>query len=813
MPVSGHPDPSAFDSRHSIASILRPVEVPREQWENVCASQLESTEKLGIIIVLTNLLNASLVMVMFSTSAAASALGLWGSLICLTCAMIFMRTVHSLHETPGERKPGALRWALAGNVGAALVFGALWGALPLFLMPAISPFGQMTIGILLSGMIFAGSFALSRMPLAAFAFILPVGVGMLLAFSRLDSANSTYLSMMTVVYITIVTVCVRWNHNQFLAQFLNKAAVAQQNALIGLLLRDFEESTSDWLWQTDREGSLQALPMVLKGAKSGYKTMTHGKALSDLFKPSEARNVLATCLDRQQGFRDLVLEVDEPGDPIWWSLTGKPILENGEFRGFRGVASDVTQSKQIEDRIAYMAHYDGLTGLPNRATFQEKFERICARPAATGRERAIILMDLDNFKWVNDTLGHPAGDELLRQIGSRLSQNTLPQDIVARLGGDEFAAIVERNSTSELDALLDQLLNALSKPFDIWGSSANCGASLGIRTFSVEEADPGTLLTQADLALYQAKKKGKGNWVRFTPDLEERARARRLIEADLHKALQRDELHLKFQPIVDAETGKLVSCETLLRWQHPERGPIMPSEFIEHAEDCGLIVRMGDWVIREALAEARRLPEHVAISINISPLQLHSSSLVSTIVNALAANNIAPSRLDLEITESVLLSDTGFALERLLQLRELGLRLSLDDFGTGFSSLSYLRSFPFDKIKIDKSFVRDLETNDDSRVITRTTVGLAKSLGLKCTAEGVETEAQRSFLVGLGCDELQGYFISRAHSLDELTAHVDLDLADRRAPRIVPGAGIASVPADADRPLVGARSRRAVSGS
>lgn len=810
MAASGPTDPTGYDSRHSIASILRPVEVPRDQWANVCASQLESTEKLGIIIVLTNLLNASLVLVMFSTSEAASALGLWGSVMCMTCAVIFMRTVHGMDA---NRPRMALNWALFGNIGSAFVFGSLWGILPLFLLPSVDPFGQMVVGILLSGMIFAGSFALSRLPLAAFAFILPVGAGLLYGFAQLESVNSTYLSMMTVVYITIVTVCVRWNHNQFLSQFLNKAAIAHQSALIGLLLRDFEESTSDWLWQTDRDGSLQALPMSLKGSKSGYEKMSHGTPLLDLFRNGEARNILVSSLERQQGFRDLVLQVDDAGEPTWWSLTGKPILEDGEFHGFRGVASDVTQSKQIEDRIAYMAHYDGLTGLPNRATFQEKFERICSTPIAPGRERAVILLDLDNFKWVNDTLGHPAGDELLRQIGTRLSQHTEPQDTIARLGGDEFAAIVERDSVRELDELFERLLQALSRAYDVWGSTANCGASLGVRGFSGETLDPGTLLTQADLALYQAKKKGKGNWVRFTPDLEERARARRLIEADLHQALQRDELHLKFQPIVNSKTGKVASCETLLRWQHPERGPIMPGEFIEHAEDCGLIVRMGDWVIREALAEARRLPDDVSISINISPLQLHSASLVSTIVNALAVNDIHPSRLDLEITESVLLSDTGFVLERLLQLRELGLRLSLDDFGTGFSSLSYLRSFPFDKIKIDKSFIRDLETNDDSRVITKTTVGLAKSLGLKCTAEGVETKAQHDFLVRLGCDELQGYYISRAHTLDDLTSRVDLALRDVPQVNSDQAAALTSVPRAARDWKAGPRVRRAVNGN
>ena len=341
--------------------------------------------------------------------------------------------------------------------------------------------------------------------------------------------------------------------------------------------------------------------------------------------------------------------------------------------------------------------------------------------------------------------------------------------MVARLGGDEFALILTRSSRRELRDTLDGLIAMLGEPYDVWGSTANCGASLGVRVFRSGQEETEALLSQADLALYQAKRGGKGNWCYFTPELEDKARTRRMIEGDLHTALGNDELYLEFQPILNVATGKISSCETLIRWDHPTRGLIMPGEFIQHAEDCGLITRLGDWVIRQALAEARRLPPDVRLSVNISPLQLHSASLMSTIMNALAQNQIAPNRLDLEITESVLLSDTDFVLERLIQLRKLGLSLSLDDFGTGFSSLSYLRAFPFDKIKIDKSFIFDLATNEDSQAITRATVGLAKSLGLKCTAEGVETEVQRKFLEDLGCDEIQGYIVSRARRLEELS--------------------------------------------
>ncbi|MEL6566838.1 MAG: EAL domain-containing protein [Pseudomonadota bacterium] len=763
----------SFEARHTIASVLAPVDVPPDQVGPVRASQLDSIDRLGMILVITNLLNAAVVLVLFSAAAKTGLLGLWGSVLCMGCAFLFLRAIE------GQNKPKRMvrsNGATLKYTLTSLFFGMLWAALPMLVLPSGDMFSQMAVGIILCGMIFGAALIMFRLPKAAFAFVFPVAASLVVGFSIHSDMRSDFLAVLALVYTMIVTVCVRWNYNQFLLQHLNKAAVAQQNSLIGLLLRDFEESTSDWLWQTNSRGVILDIPLNVRGVKSGYDVMKNGVPLLDLFQPSQARNVLEASLKRQSGFRDLVLEVaDASGEPRWWSLTGKPLVEDGILMGFRGVASDVTQSKQIEDRIAHMAHYDGLTGLPNRAHFQERFERYWSGPVDSKLVSAVVLLDLDNFKWVNDTLGHAAGDEVLRQLSSRLSGFTSTRDTIARLGGDEFALILERDTKRALQEQLDVLVSELCRPYDVWGSTANCGASLGVRLFRPGLRDPETLLSHADLALYQAKSKGKGNWCVFTPKLDEHAQARRLIERDLQDALVRDELYLEFQPIQSSETGAIVACETLLRWQHPEKGLILPGEFIEHAEDCGLITRMGDWIIRQALAEARQLPDSVRISVNISPLQLHSANLIPTIVNALATNRIDPARLDLEITESVLLADTDFVLQRLVQLRKLGLSLSLDDFGTGFSSLSYLRTFPFDKIKLDKSFISDLETNEDNRAIAKATLSLAKSLGLRSTAEGVETEAQKVFLTKLGCDELQGYHISRAKPLSELTHLIGLN--------------------------------------
>ncbi|MEM1148964.1 MAG: EAL domain-containing protein [Pseudomonadota bacterium] len=737
-------------------------------------AQIDAINKLGLLVVLTNLLSATLVMMVFHGTDTRG-LGLWSSAMCFACALHFFQSMNAAQRPHGTVH--GIRSARDYTIGAA-IFGVLWAIIPIVYLPKIDAFAQVATAAILSSMIFGGGFILSRLPQAAFSFFVPISAGFVVGVFQLHDVRTAHLGLMIVVYTAVIAVAVRWNFTLFARQFLSEAEINQQRSLIGLLLRDFEATSSDWLWQTDEAGILVDLPLQIDDAKSGYSIMEVGRDLISLFESNEARNVLALSLVRKQSFRDLTLMVRTKEGTRWWSLSGKPVHSDGRYVGFRGVASDVTQSKQIEDRIAFMAHYDGLTGLPNRITFHEELEKVCHAPVVSKCVRAVLWMDLDNFKWVNDTLGHPAGDELLGQFATRLSDACRTDDIIARLGGDEFAVIIERFDRSELRSFLDNLVDRLARPYEIMGSTAMCSSSVGVRVIDADDTDVQVVLSHADMALYRAKKTRKGTWCEFSPDMEEHARARRVIEADLHNAVETGQLHLKFQPIVEAGSRDIASLETLMRWDHPLRGAITPSDFIEHAEDCGLINRIGEWAIREALSQARRLPSNVGVSVNISPLQLHSSKLITTIMSALAHTGIDPSRLDMEITESVLMSDTEFVLDRLTQLKRIGLTISLDDFGTGFSSLSYLRTYPFDKLKIDKCFVSDLEDNEDSRAITRATLTLAKSLGMRCTAEGVETEAQARFLVEHGCDYLQGFLISRAMPIDKLKG-LDLSEPDR----------------------------------
>jgi diguanylate cyclase (GGDEF)-like protein len=750
----------------SFGRLLRDVPVPEKYRGSLRKKQLDTVSNMIFVMLLANLLNVAVVLQSFRHSSASNLLAIWGfCFIFLTGLAVLrhIRTRKAIHA--GLVSP---RHADAVSRGA-LIIGLFWAVLPLLVMHAIDPQGQMVMGIVLAGMMFGGAFMLSRMPDAAFSLIIPIGIGLTVSMQLQHDITHQLISVMALVYLSVLIFAVRWSHLQFVEQHLSEAAVQDQTQLIGLLLRDFEESTSDWLWQTNADGLLEDIPIIFDTNSDSAGFMKTGDRLPTLFAAGDSRKILESSLNRHQGFRDIVLRVlDDGAEECWVSLTGKPIFEGPVFRGFRGVAADITQSKQIEDRLAHMAHYDGLTGLPNRVTMQEHLEKTMRKPQSPNTVRALLWLDLDNFKWVNDTLGHPAGDELLRQVTSRLNSMAEPADMVARLGGDEFAMIVERPAGGALEAFFGRLTETMRKPYNIWGSTAHCSASFGVRVFDAYTTDSREVLKHADLALYDAKRTGKAQWCMFTSQLEASAKARVQIEAELESAIDQDELRVYFQPLVDARTHKITGVESLLRWQHPARGLVFPDEFIELAEDNGLITRMGEWVIRAALAEAARLPDYVKVAVNISPLQIHSTTLVATIVNSLAANSIAPNRLELEITESVLMTDTEFTLKRLHQIKDLGVQISLDDFGTGYSSLSYLRAFPFDKIKIDKSFVKDIESRPESRAITIATLNLAKSLGMRSTAEGVETLYQAEFLRDNGCDELQGFFISRAQPLDGL---------------------------------------------
>ena len=427
------------------------------------------------------------------------------------------------------------------------------------------------------------------------------------------------------------------------------------------------------------------------------------------------------------------------------------------------LAEDVTERRAIEHKIAHMAHHDALTDLPNRLLFADQLKAAIARAVRDGVKAAVFGIDLDSFKSVNDTLGHASGDELLREAAVRLSAELRPGDSVARLGGDEFAVLVaDAISDEALSARAERVVAELSRPFDIAGHEVRIGGSVGIAMTPDDGADSDTLLRNADLALYRAKQEGKNTFRFFEPGMNLRLQARRELERDLRQALSQGEFDLHYQPIVDLRTQQVSGCEALLRWRHPERGLVSPAEFIPLAEETGLIGPIGAWALRQACSDACAWPGAMTVAVNVSAVQFRDPQLIATVVSALSNAGLAPERLEIEITESVLLANTEVHVAMLHRLRDLGVKIAMDDFGTGHSSLSYLSTFPFDKIKIDQSFVRDVNTNRHCEAIVRAVIDLGQHLGIITVAEGVETSAQMIHLSERGCRLAQGFLFSRA---------------------------------------------------
>ena len=423
------------------------------------------------------------------------------------------------------------------------------------------------------------------------------------------------------------------------------------------------------------------------------------------------------------------------------------------------ITADLASSREEAHRLAL---HDPLTGLPNRAFLGERLEQALAQARRQKTGLAVLCLDLDRFKQVNDTLGHPAGDALLRAVAGRLRGCLRKCDTVARLGGDEFAVIqAPLDRTEDAGLLAQRIVEALSAPYDLGGHQVVIGTSVGIALASADTADAGHLLKMADIALYRAKADGRGLFRMFEPGMDMRLQTRRALELDLHRAVRMGEFELHYQPLVDLPSGRVSALEALVRWRHPERGLVGPDEFIPLAEEIGSIGLIGAWVLDRACADAAGWPAEVRVAVNVSAVQFKGAGLVAAVRGALAASALPPERLELEITETALLADTDATLAILRELRAMGVRIAMDDFGTGYSSLGYLRSFPFDKIKIDRSFIADIETDVDCKAIVRAVAGLGSNLGIAITAEGVETLAQLDRLRAEGCDQVQGYLFSR----------------------------------------------------
>ncbi len=555
----------------------------------------------------------------------------------------------------------------------------------------------------------------------------------------------------------------------FLSQTPESPIVERRNppAEANLLLRNFEESGRGWFWSTDADGRLTYISEVVCTLFGVEQSALIGTAIVDLFITADDRDVrdrLPFVLSRQAAFDKFVLKTVHNADPHWWEVSGRPCFNAAsEFQGYRGYSIDVTEQLKSSHSATQLALFDPLTGLPNRLNMTQFLAASLSRVDHPGGACTVMLIDLDRFKQVNDSLGHPAGDALLKSVASRLFKIIGEKEKIFRLGGDEFQVILPAtDDRGTLGSLADTIIESLSQPYMIEGSRCVIGASVGIAVAPHDGRTSEDLVRNADLALYEAKANGRGCFRFFSSSLLEVAEDRRNLENDLRDALSTGGLSVFYQPQVSTQTSCVTGVEALVRWNHPVRGPISPGQFVPIAEEANLIEPLGEWVLRRACEDAAKWPGEIRVAVNLSPIQFANEALPTLVMSALANSGLPPSRLELELTEGVFLNESSATDIMFSNLKDIGIRLALDDFGTGYSSLGYLKTAPFDKIKIDQSFVRGA-TLPGSRngAIIAAIVALAGALDMETTAEGIETLDQLDLIRELGVSHIQGYVYSK----------------------------------------------------
>jgi diguanylate cyclase (GGDEF)-like protein len=544
-----------------------------------------------------------------------------------------------------------------------------------------------------------------------------------------------------------------------------------------LLLRDYEQSGAGWFWASDSGGLITYVSDCIATQMDRPRQDIIGTPVQSLFildrdEDDTIERTLPLILSARKTFVDLSVRAALEGQEVWWSISGRPQFDSrGEFIGYRGNGSDVTATRENQREASRLAMYDSLTGLANRHRIESRLVATLTAFRPAKRSCAIMMIDLDRFKQVNDTLGHPAGDELLKQVAQRLPRVLDKSFEIGRLGGDEFQIILpDIDDRGRLGEIAKTVISIISQPYSIEGSRCVIGASVGIAIAPYDGVSSGDLVRSADLALYASKGGGRGQFRFYSSDLHSEAESRRKIEEDLRDALGKDQIRLAYQPIVDARSNKVVTLEALMRWEHPELGSVSPGLFIPIAEESNLIGALGDWALRRACDEAVLLPGNVRIAVNVSPMQFSNTAFPTVVAQALANSGINPDRLELELTESIFIADDAATDAMFAALKKLGVRLVLDDFGTGYSSLAYLRKAPFDKIKIDQEFIRGVtEPGNRNRAIITAIVSLAKALDMDTTAEGIEALDELEMMRSLNVAQIQGFTYSGAISFNDVS--------------------------------------------
>jgi diguanylate cyclase (GGDEF)-like protein len=722
-------------------------------------------------LMVVNVSSAVLLATRLPVDVAAWMRWTWVAAIGLLWLMSFTSWLRHRNRIPARLGPAVVRRCVAH----AGLLACLWGMLPWALFPHVRPVAQTMVAAVMPAIIAAGGFVLCPIAPAAAVFAFVIGASTTAAIACQDYAMAGALSALMASFTAVVIVAIVFGARRAADSLRAEREAARQGRLVGMLLRDFESQSADVLWETDAQGRLGRVSPRLRELMRLDADAIGAQTLLGWFETQcrdEAARVALGRLRRAfaagQAFRQREIPVRVGAAVRWWALTARPLLdEAGQPQGWRGVITDMTPEHDAQARAQAMATVDSLTGLANRLQLREHLQAALAGAAA--RPRALLCLNIDHFKRFNDMFGDASGDVVLRETAQRLGRLVRASDVVARSGGDEFAVLLDEVGSEE-DALRfgQRIVAELGRGFASAAGTIAGSVSVGIAMMPGHGHTVDELLANVDLALGTAKSAGRGRCEMFRADMGERLRQRMTLERDLRQAVARDELRLHWQPQVDTKRWRVSGCEALVRWEHAEIGLVSPAQFIPLAEETGLIVELGEWVLNQACrVGAHRLPG-LMVAVNVSPIQLVRDDFLHVVRKALTASGLPPQRLELEITESIFIDASPKAMRNLETLRQMGVRVALDDFGTGYSSLAYLRQFPFDTLKIDRAFVRELVTQHDARAIVRSIVDLATALGMGTVAEGVEEPAQYELLRRAGCAGVQGFLIAKPMVIDQV---------------------------------------------
>jgi len=737
-------------------------------------AQLLARAQLAPFFAAANVVAAAILVICLWRQISIVWLGGWAGAVTFVnlAAMQMARTQAITHVgRSGRRLPD---WTLVTDIA---VRAALWLSLPLYVFASLDPGAQLIAASVMAGLGIASLGLVVVLPcVVAWMASFTAGLCVALLIGRHSLPFEPMLSILFTLGVAIfgVLAVARW----VFTQLKTSADIGSQSESSALLLQEYEQRGVGWLWQVDSENRVTYISSRMVALVGRPASQLFGHSLPSLLGGSAE---LGSKLLAKQPFANLEMELETGRGPRWISIAGDPIIDTaGRFEGFRGVGSDVTEIRQTQERLTHLANMDVLSGLPNRGRVRQLLGESLREATAGNSACAILFLDLDGFKPVNDTFGHPKGDAVLRAVAKRLVTEVGAAGHVGRMGGDEFAVVVpDAQSRKAVEQMAQRIIDSIKEPYDIDGANIRIGVSIGCAFGPIDGATVDDLILKADLALYEAKGAGRGIARYFSSELQSEKEDRVRLEQDLRSALASNQFHLVFQPLVAAKTQKLTGFEALIRWNHPKRGLVPPVEFIPVAEEIGLMPLIGQWVIEEACRAAASWPDHVSVALNVSPKQIVLPNLPNLVSEALARHRVQGNRIELEVTEGVFLGDNGPTLDVLKRLRQLGVGIALDDFGTGYSSIGYLNKAIFHKLKIDGSFVREANTRPENVAIIQSIVQLAQSFRMSVTAEGVETPEDFERMRELGCDTIQGYLFGRPLSYARANEMV-IGLANKR---------------------------------